>query len=35
MIDAWFKFGGNQFMAEVNGITAVLDIPGICKLESM
>lgn len=28
MIDAWFKFGKGQFVAEVDGLTATLDIPG-------
>lgn len=28
MLDAWFRFGDNRFSAEVNGVTAVLDLPG-------
>jgi hypothetical protein len=28
MIDAWFKFGKGQFVAEVDGLVATLDIPG-------
>ncbi|KAL4230559.1 Thrombospondin type 1 repeat-containing protein [Mactra antiquata] len=32
MIDAWFKFGKGQFLAEVNGLTAKLDIPGASEV---
>ncbi|XP_053398910.1 SCO-spondin-like isoform X2 [Mercenaria mercenaria] len=33
MIDAWFKFGKGNFKAEVNGLTAMLDIPGASAID--
>lgn len=32
MIDAWFKFGKGQFIAEVDGLVAQLDIPGASEV---